>query len=152
MLLFFFFFSSLFLAPMPLASRTRRAVEQSQPHVRHSRSGVKEEAAGAAPYLVLLLVLQDSLEEGSALVARGFLVKHAGLDNLLINIQLVFGGGEDLLLHAVDGAEPEDAHFVLLPDAVRAVLRLQVLPGKRVSFAEGLTAGSRRDRNTLLSS
>lgn len=69
-------------------------------------------------------------------MARGLLVKHAGLDNLLINIQLVFGSSKDLLLHAVDGAETENAHFVLLPNAMRSVLRLQVLPGKGASFAE----------------
>ena len=34
---------------------------------------------------------------------------------------------EDALLHGVDGHEPDDAHLVLLADAMRAVLRLQVL-------------------------
>lgn len=77
--------------------------------------------------LVLLLGLQDGLEEGPALVARGLLVEHARLDDLLIHVEFVFGGRQDLLLHAVDGAEAEHAHLVLLPDAVGAVLSLKVL-------------------------
>lgn len=80
------------------------------------------------PHLVLLLVLQDGLQEGAPLVARGLLVEHAGLDHLLVHVELVLGRRQDLLLHAIDRAEAEHAHLVLLPDAVGAVLRLQVLP------------------------
>jgi len=80
-----------------------------------------------ASHLVLLLRLQDGLEEGAALVAGGLLVEHARLDDLLVHVELVLGRRQDLLLHAVDGAEAEHAHLVLLADAVGAVLSLQVL-------------------------
>lgn len=60
-------------------------------------------------------------------MAGGLLVEHARLDHLLVHVQLVFGRRQDLLLHAVDGAETEDAHFVLLADTVSAVLSLEVL-------------------------
>ena len=82
---------------------------------------------GFLPYLIFLFVLQYGLQEGPPLVAGRLLIKHARLDHLLIHIQLVLGGGEDLLLHAVDGAEPQHTDLVLLADAVSAVLRLQVL-------------------------
>lgn len=81
----------------------------------------------SSPHLILLLVLQDGLKERPALVAGGFLVEHSGLDHLLVHVELVLGGRQDLLLHAVDGAEPEHADLVLLPDAVGPVLGLQVL-------------------------
>ena len=87
----------------------------------------KETTYSDAFYLVLLLVLQDGLEEDAALVARGLLVKHAGLDHLLVHVQFVLGGRQDLFLHAVHGAEAEHAHFVHLADAVGAVLSLEVL-------------------------
>ena len=60
-------------------------------------------------------------------MAGRLLIKHARLDHLLIHIQLVLGGGEDLLFHAVDGAESQHTDLVLLANAVSAVLRLQVL-------------------------
>lgn len=78
-------------------------------------------------YLVLLLVLQDGLQERPPLVARRLLVEHARLDHLLIHVELVLGGGQDLFLHAVHRAEPQHPHLVLLADAVGPVLGLQVL-------------------------
>lgn len=60
-------------------------------------------------------------------MAGGFLVEHASLDDLLINVQLVLGCSQDLLLHAVHGAEAEHAHLILLPNTVRSVLCLQIL-------------------------
>lgn len=60
-------------------------------------------------------------------MARGLLVKHASLDDLLIHVQFVFGSCQDLLLHTVDGTETEHAHLVLLADAVSSVLSLKVL-------------------------
>lgn len=84
-------------------------------------------AASFGHDLVLFLVLQDGLQEGPTFAAGGLLVEHAGLDDLLVHVQLVLGRGQDLLLHAVDGAEAEHAHLVLLTDAVGSVLGLQVL-------------------------
>lgn len=72
-------------------------------------------------------MLEDGLQEGAPLVAGGLLVKHASLDHLLVNIELVLGRGQNLLLYAVDRAETEHPYLVLLPDAVGAVLGLQVL-------------------------
>lgn len=60
-------------------------------------------------------------------MAGGLLVKHASLDHLLIYIQLVLGCREDLLFHTVHSAEAQHSHFILLPNAVRSILRLQVL-------------------------
>lgn len=78
-------------------------------------------------YLILLLVFQDGLQESSALVAGGLLVEHAGLDDLLVHVELVFGSGQDLLLHAVHSAETQHTHLVLLPDTMGSILSLQVL-------------------------
>ena len=78
-------------------------------------------------HLVLLLRLEDGLQEGPALVAGRLLVEHARLDHLLVHVELVLGRRQDLLLHAVDRAEAQHAHLVLLADAVGAVLGLQVL-------------------------
>lgn len=75
-------------------------------------------------------MLQDGLQEGTPLMAGGLLVKHASLDHLLVNIELVLGCGQNLLLHAVDRAKTEHAHFILLPNSVGTVLSLQIL-GKR---------------------
>lgn len=72
-------------------------------------------------------MLEDGLQEGAPLVAGGLLVKHASLDHLLVDVELVLGCGQNLLLHTVDRAETEHPHLVLLPNTVRAVLGLQVL-------------------------
>lgn len=85
------------------------------------------------PHLVLLLVLQDGLQKGTPLMAGGLLVKHASLDHLLIDVELVLGRSQNLLLHTIDCAEAEHAHLVLLPNAVGSVLRLQVLGKKHWS-------------------
>jgi len=82
------------------------------------------------PDLVLLLVLQDGLQEGPALVAGGLLVEHAGLNDLLVHVEFVLGSGQDLLFNAVDRAEAQHAHLFQLTDAVRSVLGLQVLRGE----------------------
>lgn len=47
----------------------------------------------------------------------------------MVDVQFVFGGGQNLLLHAVDGAQAQHAHLVLLAYAVSSVLGLQVLGG-----------------------
>ena len=60
-------------------------------------------------------------------MARGLLVEHAGLDDLLIHIKFVFGSRQDFLLHAVDGAETKHTHLILLTNAVCPVLSLKVL-------------------------
>lgn len=78
-------------------------------------------------YLILLFVLQDGLQESPALMAGGFLVEHAGLDDLLVHVQFVFGSGQDLLLHAVHGTQTQHTHLVLLPDTMGAILGLQIL-------------------------
>lgn len=72
-------------------------------------------------------MLEDGLQEGTPLVAGGLLVEHAGLDHLLVDVELVLGCSQNLLLHAVDRAKAENAHLILLPNAVGTVLRLQVL-------------------------
>lgn len=75
-------------------------------------------------------MLQNGLQEGPALVARRLLVEHAGLDDLLVHVQFVLGSGQDFFLHTIDSAETQHTHLVLLTDAVRPVLSLQVLDGK----------------------
>lgn len=90
-------------------------------------------------------MLQYGLQEGPPLMAGRLLIKHARLDHLLIHIQLVLGGGEDLLLHTVDRAESQHADLVLLANAVSAVLRLQVLLERTTCLranAFGLVAAS----------
>lgn len=37
-------------------------------------------------YLILFLMFQDGLQEGSALVAGRLLVEHTGLDHLLVHV------------------------------------------------------------------
>ena len=83
-----------------------------------------------ASYLILLLMLQDSLEESSPFMAGGLLVKHASLDHLLVYVQLVLGCCEDLLFHTVHSAEAQHADLILLPNTVCSVLCLQVLEGE----------------------
>lgn len=60
-------------------------------------------------------------------MAWGLLVKHAGLDDLLIHVEFVFGSCQDFLLHAVHSAETEHAHLILLTYTVSPVLSLKVL-------------------------
>lgn len=60
-------------------------------------------------------------------MTRGFLVEHTSLDDLLINVKFIFGSSEDLLFYAVDGAETQHTHLILLSDSVSAVLSLQIL-------------------------
>lgn len=76
---------------------------------------------------ILFLVLQNSLKESSALMAGGFLIKHACLNDLLINIQFVFGSRKNFLLHTVDSTQAEHTYFILLANAMSSVLSLQVL-------------------------
>lgn len=80
-----------------------------------------------SPHLILFLMLEDGLQESSALVAGGLLVKHAGLDDLLVHVEFVFGSGQDLLLHAVHSTETQHTHLVLLPDTMGSILSLQIL-------------------------
>ena len=108
-----------------MQKKVKKNKNESRSCVHHSRRGGGQGQCCA--HLVLLLVLQDGLQEGAPLVAGGLLVKHAGLDHLLVHVELVLGRGQDLLLHAVDRAQAEHPHLILLPDAVGAVLRLQVL-------------------------
>lgn len=93
----------------------------------HTHPHPTSAAASSGPDLILLLVLQDGLQEGPPLVARRLLVEHAGLDDLLVHVEFVLGGRQDFLLHAVDGAQAEHAHLVLLTNAVSPVLSLEVL-------------------------
>lgn len=104
-------------------------------------------------YLVLLLVLQNGLQEGAALVARRLLVKHARLDDLLVHVEFVFGSCEDFLLHAVDGAQAKHAHLVLLAYAVSPVLSLKVLESEerremRPFFCFAHTCQTKKNDNT----
>lgn len=72
-------------------------------------------------------MLQDGLQEGPALMAGGLLIEHAGLDDLLVNIQFVLSSSQNFLLHTVDGAKTKHTHFVLLTNTMSSVLSLQVL-------------------------
>lgn len=72
-------------------------------------------------------MLQDGLQESSTLMAGGLLVEHTSLDDFLVHVEFVFGGGQDLLLHAVHGTETKHTHLVLLPDAMGSILSLQIL-------------------------
>ena len=79
-------------------------------------------------YLVIIILrAEKSHQERSSLSGGGILVEHAGLNDLLIHIQLVSGGSQDLLLHAVDSHQSQDSHFILLTDTMSAVLGLQIL-------------------------
>lgn len=71
-------------------------------------------------------------------MAGRLLVKHSSLDDLLVHIQFVFGGGQDLLLHTADSTKTEHAYLILLTDAMGSVLSLKVL-GR----------SGRRERNNL---
>ena len=77
--------------------------------------------------LGILLLLQNGTEHLLALAARRLLVEHSGLDDFLVDVEFVLGSCQDALLHRVDGQQSQHAHLVLLPDPVRAVLRLQIL-------------------------
>lgn len=72
-------------------------------------------------------MLQDGLQEGPAFMAGRLLIEHASLDDLLVHIQFVLSRGQDLLLHAVDRAETQHTHLILLTNTVGSVLSLQVL-------------------------
>lgn len=72
-------------------------------------------------------MLQDGLQERAALMAGGFLVKHACLDNLLVHVELILSSGKDFLFYTVYGAEAQHPHLVQLPDTMSSVLSLQVL-------------------------
>lgn len=89
--------------------------------------------ANVQPYpdLILLLMLQDGLQEGPALMTGRLLVEHASLDDLLVHVEFVFGCSQNFLFHAVDRAETKYSHLVLLTDAVSSVLSLQVLREER---------------------
>ena len=93
----------------------------------HTHPRPPSAAASSSPDLVLFLVLQNGLQEGSTLTAWRLLVEHASLDDLLVHVQFVLGCCQDLLLHTVDSAEAEHAHLVLLTDTMGSVLSLQIL-------------------------
>ena len=65
--------------------------------------------------------------EGSLRAERLLLLGEAALlDDGEVHLQLELRALDDLLLDRVGRHEAEDLHFLRLPDAVRAVLRLQV--------------------------
>lgn len=63
-------------------------------------------------------------------MAGRLLVKHSGLDDLLVHVQFVFGSSQDLLLHTADSTKTENAYLILLTNAMGSVLGLKVL-GRR---------------------
>ncbi|KAH9409282.1 hypothetical protein TYRP_010285 [Tyrophagus putrescentiae] len=87
--------------------------------------------------LVALVVLQDGLEKGKEFIShlqhllplrpRTLLVKHARLNDLLIEVQLVLGRRQNALLHRVHSDQPQHPHLILLPNSMRPILRLQIL-------------------------
>lgn len=88
-------------------------------------------------------MLQYGLQERPPLMAWRLLIEHARLDHLLIHIQFVLGSCQDLFLHTVHGAESQYPDLVLLADAVRSVLCLQIL-WERTVCSEGPCAWSSR--------
>lgn len=99
----------------------------------HARTHINANTHFLPPDLVLLLVFEDGLKEGPALVAGRLLVKHASLNNLLVHVQFVLGSSQDFLFNTVDRAKTQHAHLVLLTDTVGSVLSLQVLEEEKES-------------------
>ena len=71
--------------------------------------------------------MQNGLEELSPIGSSRFLVKHAGLDDFLVHVQFVPGGGQNSLFDRPDRHQTQNAHFVRLPDTMGAILGLQIL-------------------------
>ena len=80
------------------------------------------------PYLIILFLLQeDVLQHLASLCVGGLVVKHPGLDDLLVHVQFVSRGRLNPFLHTVDRHQTQHAHLVLLTDTMRTILSLQVL-------------------------
>ena len=104
----------------------KTAFNASNPRDLYSRDYTKE--LTETNYLVIIILrAEKSHQERSSLSGGGVLVEHAGLNDLLIHIQLVSGGSQDLLLHAVDSHQSQHSHFILLTDTMSAILGLQIL-------------------------
>jgi len=82
--------------------------------------------AELAARLLGVILLNKLLQGLMALLVRGFLVKHASLDNLVVEVFLTHSARQDTFFD--DGASDQSvySHLRLLSDSVCTVLRLLI--------------------------